>query len=196
MGGFTYVLAALAVGIAFSLQKTAQSIRSLRDRSASELSQLKSELSSRHLIVSHLVDSLPATFDRHFDRKRLGEVRDHAERALQLVDPNSPNSADMQAFANCEQELEESVDHLTSCIEADGVVRSAQSVSACLQGLRQATRKINDAVSSYNAAAITYTSYFETPPTSFLCRVFRRNDFGLFDLDPPSSDHSSPRLEL
>lgn len=195
MGIFLFMLAVLTIVLALILQRTKCSVRSLQNRSSAELSQLMSQLASRHMIASHLVDSIPAKFDRRFPRKRFVEIRLQAETALRAIEPLAPKTCDIGKFADRERDFVEMLEQLTDCLKADGSACASPSVAACLQGLEDATKRINDAVSTYNAAAITYSSYFETPPSSLFARIISRCEFNLFDLSPQGSHGSLEHVE-
>ena len=187
MGHLVIVIVVLGLGLAYSLQKTWREVRSLRDRSATELAQLHSYLAGRHLIVSHLSDSLPESFDGHFDREQLVQAREQAERALHAIDPAWPIASEVRVFAGHEQDLLQWIENLTGKIEEVESVRDIQPVSGCLAGLKESNKKIDVAISTYNAAAITYNTYLERPVASLLSRFSLSGEFGVIDLSPKVS---------
>ena len=183
VGGLLIVIAILAIAAAYSLQKTWLAVRTLRARCATELSQLHSHLTNHHLIVSHLVDSLPEAFASQCDRAELTSARERAERSIQAIDAACPQASDMREFSSHQQELFELVGSLTKRIAASPSIREIQSVSGCLQGLTDANQTINDATSAYNASVITYSTFLESPPSSLVARIFRSQaEFCIVDL--------------
>lgn len=188
MGSFLILLAVFAACAALGLQKTWHSLHSLRRHSVTELNQLKSELASRHLIVSHLVDSLPESFDHSFNRDRCRETREQAESVLGSIDSSSPIAEDISMATDREQDLFRLIDDLTKRIEADESVCESQAVSACLKGLDESNRRIRDVVSTYNASAITLRNYLERPLSSMVVRLLPKGQFDLFDLDLCNGD--------
>jgi hypothetical protein len=190
VGSFLIGLAVLSVAAALGLHKTWSSLHSLRNNSVTELRQLKSELAARHLIVSHLVDSLPESFDRSFDRQRCREAREQAERVLDSIDSNAPNATDINASTDREQDLFRLIHELTQRIETEESACESQAVSACLKGIEESNRKIGDAVSTYNASAITYRNYLEKPLSAMVARILPEGQFDLFDLNLHDSSGS------
>jgi hypothetical protein len=182
--GFLSVLFVVAVVAGLIFQRTWRAVRVLRNRMVMELSQLKSKLRIRHLIISHLVDSLPSSFPWQVDREQITAARRRAEEALGRIDLDSPQDSDVCTYSSCEQILLALVEDLTARIEADDRVSSIDSVAACVQGLQKARGEIIESVSTYNTAAIAYSTYLES---SRIARLFSSPEFALCDLDPPGS---------
>ncbi|MGI9429238.1 MAG: hypothetical protein ACR2NM_11315 [Bythopirellula sp.] len=192
VGGVLILITIVVIATAFSLQKTWHAVRTLRARCATELSQLSGHLANHHLIVSHLVDSLPETFANQFDRAELTAVRERAERSIHSIDTSCPRATEMRKFSIHQKELFESVESLTERLTESPSVFDIQSVSGCLQGLTDANQTISDATSAYNAAVITYSTYLESPQSSLIARIFKSQaEFCMVDLGQYSTGSSA-----
>ena len=186
------MITVLVIAAAFSLQKTWHSIRTLRARCATELSQLRGHLANHHLIVSHLVDSLPETFASQVDREELTSARERAECSMQAIDTACPKAIQMRDFSSRQQDLFKRVRILTQRISASPSVRDIQSVSGCLEGLADANQTISDATSAYNASVITYSTFLESPQSSLVARICNSPaEFCVIDLGQYSSGSST-----
>ena len=183
------VLAALVAIIAF--WRSLRSARALNQRCIAELAQLKSLITSRHLILSHLSDSVPASLDGAFDRKRMDRRRQRAEQAIQEIDPLDPDSSHIRAFSDIEQRLLELVEDLCRVLEESDASLTSPSVAACLEGLEKVDAEILDAMSTYNASAITFTGFLDA---SLIARKYYHCNYALLDLDPQGSCVSTSRF--
>ncbi|MGI9470009.1 MAG: hypothetical protein ACR2NZ_00665 [Rubripirellula sp.] len=191
MGSFLVIFPIVLIALAFFAYRKWCQLRSLFDRTAAELSQLKSQLAGRHLIVSHLSDSLPSVFAPSRQLKSLRKNRQEAEGALSEIDPPHPNATSIRRFSLCEQDFIDIVEKLVREIERDESVSKIQSVAGCLEGLKRANGEIAEIVSIYNASAIAYANMVDS---SMMGRLIPARDFGLFDLSPHSSDLSQDRV--
>ena len=68
---FFAVIAVWQLGIRYH---RAQRLKELSKRSTAEFGELKRQLTNRHVIVTHLADSIPKSFDPKFERQRLREI--------------------------------------------------------------------------------------------------------------------------
>lgn len=195
MGSFVFVAVALVVGIALSLQKMRMSARSLRRRCVIELQELTSELRRRHTIILHLIDSLPGSWDHRGNRMSLSETRDQAEQSLAAIDPLCPTAQAIHAFCGHEQDLGELIDDLLAQIQKDPQVSSRQTVSGCISGLDDSTKRIRNGVSTYNSAAINLNNYVESPLPSLIAKTLAPGQYALIDLDSQSSGNSARHAE-
>ncbi len=186
------MIAVLAIATAISLQKTRHAVRTLGARCATELTHLQRHLANHHLIVSHLVDSVPDKFVGQFERAELTEVRERAEQSIDAFDAACPRATDIRKLSGHQQELFELVASLTNRIMESPSIRDIQSVSGCLHGLTDANRTINDATSAYNASVITYCTFLQSPPSSLVARFSKSpGEFCVVDLGQYKSGSSS-----
>ena len=184
---FFAVVATGLIGLAFIAYRKWRQLQSLSQRATTGLDQLKSQLKSRHLIVSHLSDSLPSSFSKNLYLPQLREAREKAEYILQKIEPTSPVNTTMRDFANCEQEFVDWAERLIESVEADETVKKIQSVAGCLEGLVGVNHEISDIVSMYNATVIAYTNLVDS---SLIGRLVPHR-FGLLDLTPHNSSNLS-----
>ena len=182
------LLAFCGLLVGLLLCATTRSARTLDGRCASELAQLKSLLSGRHLIASHLADSIPASLDGLYERRKFEIRLRRAEEGLRSLDPYDPNPKHLRAIEDNEQSLVELIEDLTDALDGTDAATRIQAVSGCLEGLEKATSEIRDAVSTYNAATITYTSFLSTSLVARLQKLEPR--FEILDLEPPGSSMS------
>ncbi len=180
------VLSGLVAGLL--LCTALRSARTLEQRCAKELRHLMSLLSNRHLIVSHLADSIPASLDGLFEQRRFAKRLSRAEECVQSLDPDHPELAQLQALENNEQSLIELIDDLRDAIEVTESALRIQAVSGCLDGLDKKTCEVRDALSTYNAAAITYSSFLSSSLVARFQKLQSR--YEILDLEPPGSSMS------
>ena len=128
----------------------------LSDRSTRELRELKQQLTNRHLIVSHLVDLLPESFDLRFERQKLREVGQEAKSSLSDIDPQNPCATKISEFALLEHGFISVARDLVDSIASDSSVSQIHLVASCLEGLQKANAQINACKSIYNMSAIAY----------------------------------------
>lgn len=190
MGNLVALLSFLFIIVtAVSLRTICRSITILCDHSRDAWNRLCTQLLSRHLIVTHLIDALPASFHQSLDCRRLNEVSFQAETALRAFDPESPTRTKMEAISYSQDLFEHSLKHLTGQIKDDEAVCESKSVSACMAGLKATERKIHDAKSVYNAAVITYNSQLESPVALLLANWCCRNrDYHIVEFGWPGGD--------
>lgn len=192
MGSFLIGIAILLAVAAISLTKRLRAVRSLRTRCAVELSQLQDHLTDHHLIVLHLVDSLPVEFLDQSGRADLTEAREQAEKSIRELDAANPKTIEIRNLCGNEQELFELVESVSDRVFETPSIREIQSVLGCLNGLAEVKRVINDATSTYNASVITYRTFLESPLSSLVERIFLPGaEFCVVDLGQYSSGSSS-----
>ncbi len=184
---FVGVVIVGAIFMGLYILSALRSVRKLERCCAAELEQLKTLLSSRHLILSHLTDSVPSRLDSQWDRRRLQERLRRAEKGLLSLDPAVPDVADFRSLEDNEQSLMEGVEDLKEVLENADVINPVQAIAGCLDGLEKKSREILDAVSTYNAAAITLSGLLNSSPVA--PRNARRR-FEILDLEPPGSSIS------
>jgi hypothetical protein len=184
--GSLFIFAGLVAGLLWC--SSLCSARTLEQRCGSELRQLKSLLSNRHLIVSHLADSIPAKLDGLFERRRFEEQLLSAEKGLQALDADNPDLDDLRAVQWNEQSLAELINELVESLEATDAATQIQTVAGCMTGLEKKTSEIRDALATYNAAAITYSSFLGSSLVARLKRLPCR--FEVLDLEPPGGSVS------
>lgn len=161
------------VGIGLMCHNACQSARLLELRCSLELEQLKSLLSSRHLILSHLRDLLPEQQEGGSDSRQLQKPLQRAERCLQRLDPVNPAQSELFALQSVEQNLSDVARTCRNELQATTSESQYHVLSSCLDGLDKKTDEILDALSTYNAAAITYGSFLSNSRIArryFQCR--------------------------
>jgi hypothetical protein len=75
----------LSIALGFAMMRSFRAAHALEQRCLSELTRLKSLLASRHLVISHLVDSVPEVLDPLFNRRRLLDSLEAATESLKWV---------------------------------------------------------------------------------------------------------------
>ncbi|MFK8113252.1 MAG: hypothetical protein AB8B91_13675 [Rubripirellula sp.] len=184
-----YIVVVLVFVAGIILYRSWHSVRSLHARSVAELRQLQELLAERHLILSHLLDSLPASFDSQFNRTELSQRLGESESFLSLIDPDNPIANDIRRNSRVEQSLYGLVRMLTETIAASESVRESQTVVGCLKGLDASTLRMTEATSSYNTSVITLTSYLASPHQRMIARwTGKEGDFCVFDWGSDSSE--------
>jgi hypothetical protein len=164
-----------------------RSARKLAKCCAAELDQLKSLLSSRHLIISHLNDSIPSRLDGLWNRRELEQGLRRAEKGLLTIDPSSPDVAALRMLEDNEQCLVLMVEDLQEVLDHANISSPVQPISGCLDGLEKKSQEILEAVSTYNTAVITFNSFLNSS------RMATRNlkvRYDILDVEPPGSSVS------
>lgn len=164
-----------------------QLLEKLSERSTSEFDQLKQQLTNRHVIVSHLADSLPSSFDPKFERQRLREISQTAEDSLSPIDPHRPSAEHVREFMFRERELLDATRELVDNIASDKKLDQSHLVANCIECLDRANAKIGDHTSIYNATAIAYQNLRSV---SFLRQRKRHQDITVFDMEEWSATRS------
>ena len=165
-----------------------QRLEELSERSMAELSELKRQLTNRHLIVSHLADSLPSSFDPKFERQKLREISQTAEASLSTIDPRKPCADRIRDFMSKERELVVFTRELIDSIETDERFNQALLVTSCIEGLDKANTQIGDRTSIYNSSPIAHRSLRRT---SFLQQRKRHAEFTVFVLEEWNAGNTS-----
>jgi hypothetical protein len=181
--GSLFILIGFAAAVAvFFLHQAWRSARSLHRRGVAELDQLKRALAARHLILSHLLDSLPDSPAPACDHTRDRQTLQQAVTQLQSIDETCPRTAQILKSAECERNLTTLLEELVKRIDEDGLGRQSQLVSACLRALDDSNRRIRESLSTYNTAVITHEEYLARPVTALVARLLPTAPLRLFDL--------------
>lgn len=136
----------------------AQKLKELSQRSTAEFGELKRQLTKRHVIVTHLADSIPESFDPKFERQKLREISQTAEQSLSSIDPHKPSAEKIREFVSRERELLDVTHELVNSLKTEDELRRAALVTSCIEGLDRANAQIGDHTSIYNTSAIAYQS--------------------------------------
>jgi hypothetical protein len=157
----------------------AQRLKELSQRSTAEFGELKRQLTNRHVIVTHLADSIPQSFDPKFERQKLREISQTAEDSLSTIDPRKPSAEKIREFVCRERELLHVTRELVNSIKTEDDLSRAHLVTSCIEGLDRANAQIGDHTSIYNTSAIAYQS---VKRASFLRQRKRKDEFTIFDI--------------
>lgn len=177
------VILALA-GVWHLVNQPLRSARTLRQRCSKELHHLKGLITSRHLILSHLLDVIPRSQERSVNRRKLRSQLHQAEKGLEMVDPDNPVPATLRAMEDLEQCLMLVVFDMRLSLDSLETDAPVQAFQGCLDGLEKVSEEIRDSASTYNAAAITYATFVDD---SFVARRVFTRDFEIIDLEPQFS---------
>jgi hypothetical protein len=172
----------VALPVAFILFRCWRSVGWLHLRNVVEMKQLHALLTERHLIVSHLLDALPPRFNQSFDRDGFCKTQQAAESLLKQIDPTQPRTSEFRRHAQLENDLNCMLENLIAGIAADKTVCQLQPVVGCLKGLESSTKRIHQAVSIYNASAITLATCLESRLAGMVADLSgKRREFCLFE---------------
>lgn len=181
---FAVVLTIFGIGIVVICFAALRSARFLEQSCASELSQLKSLISNRHLIVSHLSDSIPNKLDGIYSQQSLRERLANAQQALVLVDPTGPGWEELRQFEKQEQSLCALVYELTEALNSAESLDRMPAVTSCLDALKAKSAEIQNKLSTYNSASITFCSFLSS---SWVARQRFQCPFSILDFEPVGS---------
>ncbi len=164
-----FVLLGLAMtGIAISLQKMRKAILSAGDQTLREWQQLKKSLLDRHLVITHLLDSLPNNSVSNFDRNMLSEANTIAEASVRKIEPSSADADDFARIAADQNDCAERLSYLTAGILLKPELMKIRSIKGCLKGLTECEQKIDEAASIYNTAVIAFQTRMESRRAKFV----------------------------
>ena len=180
----TALVILVLAGVGWLIYEPLRSARSMRQRCSEELHHLKALVTNRHLIFSHLLDVIPRRQESSIGRRKLQRRLHQAEKALEMVDPDNPSPATLRAMEDQEQCLMSVVFETKLSLDSLDSDGPAQAFQGCLDGLDKVSQEIRDSASTYNAAAITYTTFVAG---SFIARRMFTRDFGIIDLEPQIS---------
>ena len=167
--------------------RRSERLESLSDRSTIELRELKRLFTNRHLIISHLADSLPKSFDPNFGRKKLREMGQDAATSLSNIDPQNPSANKILEFTLREREFIQVTRKLVDCIATDSSVNRIHLVASCIEGLQKTNAQIGNCTSIYNTSAIAYRSLHEAS----LLKAHRPTDqFAIINIEDWTNDRS------
>jgi hypothetical protein len=184
VGGFVLMAASLLRVIVRDIRWA----RRLRQHVIDELTQLKSLLSQRHLILSHLIDRIPNRLCDVVDRKTLESRLERARTVLSTLDPIDPKLADLRTLSDSEQRLFELVNDMLDTLNSTQAEQPSDALSACLDGLEKSTHQVLTSMATYNSAAITFRSFVQA---SAIARRCIQGGYEILDLEPPDSGVSS-----
>ena len=158
----------------------AQRLKELSNRSRADFGELKRQLTNRHVIVTHLADSIPQSFDPKFERQKLRDISQTAEDSLSTIDPRKPSADQIREFVCRERELLDVTRQLINSIKTEEDLRRTHLVSSCIEGLDRASAQIGDHTSIYNTSAIAYQS---VKHASFLGQRKRSDEFSILNIE-------------
>ena len=158
----------------------AQRLKELSARSTAEFRELKRQLTNRHIIVTHLADSIPKSFDPKFERQKLREISQTAEDSLCSIDPRKPSAEQIRDFASRERELLNATRKLVDSLKTEKDLSQARLVTSCIEGLDRANAQVVDHTAIYNSSALAHQSIKRSP---FKRHHKHEDDFTIFDID-------------
>ncbi|MAI71901.1 MAG: hypothetical protein CMM01_13435 [Rhodopirellula sp.] len=158
----------------------AQRLRELSHRSIAEFGELKQQLTNRHVIVTHLADSIPKSFDPKFERQKLREISQTAEDSLSSIDPRKPSPDQIREFVCRERELLGVTRELVKSIKTENDLNRAHLVTSCLEGLDRANAQVGDHTSIYNTSALAYQNIKRA---SLLGQRKHKDEFTIVDIE-------------
>ena len=188
----------LCIALGFAMIRSFRAAHALERRCIAELTRLKSLLANRHLVISHLVDSVPEVVNPMFDRRQLLDSLKVAAEELECIDASAPDAARLGHFEAKEQELCLELSNLLRALEKTEYPTKLRSLQSCLDALETKSAEIMDVLSTYNAAAITFSTFLRT---SLVARNSRDCGFRSLDILPTvsrfdDSSISSDRVAL
>jgi hypothetical protein len=176
------VLLCFAVG--FATIRSFRAAHALEQRCIAELTRLKPLLASRHLVISHLVDSVPESLDPLFDRRQLLISLEAAARELKCIDASAPDAARMGRFEAREQDLCLELNNLLRALEKTDFPTQVRSLQSCMEAFDAKSDELVDSLATYNAAAITFSTFRRASP---ITRNSREFGFHRLDILPMAS---------
>jgi hypothetical protein len=148
------------------------------------LTRLKPLLASRHLVISHLVDSVPEVLDPLFDRRQLLDSLEAASDELKCIDASAPDAARLGRFEAKEQDLCLELNSLLRALEATDYPTQLRSLQSCMKAFDTKSDELADGLATYNAAAFTFSTFCRSSP---ITRKSRECGFRSLDILPTAS---------
>jgi hypothetical protein len=154
----------LSIALGFAMMRSFRAAHALEQRCLSELTRLKSLLASRHLVISHLVDSVPEVLDPLFNRRRLLDSLEAATESLKCIDASAPDAAQLGHFEVCEQDLCLELNKLLRALEKTEYPAQLRPLQSCMEAFDAKSDQLADGLATYNAAAITFSTFRRASP--------------------------------
>jgi len=150
--------------------------------------QLFDAIRKEHLILDHLVDSIPSRFAPCL-QTQVTRDRINSDSILKSVLADPPNRLLPKSLSQAQSDLWFSIDQLLRLAEKDEDVMNIPSVNACLIRLAEAREASHQAMLKYNWAIITMSAFTELSIPSMVCRLIpsESNQRSLIDWTPDVS---------
>ncbi len=174
----------LSIAVGFATIRSFRAAHALEQRCIAELTRLKPLLASRHLVISHLVDSVPEALDPFFDRRQLLDFLGAAAEDLKCIDASAPDPARLGRFEASEQDLCLELHSLLRALEKTDYPTQLRSLQSCMEAFDAKSDELADGLATYNAAAITFWTFCRASP---ITRKSRECGFRSLDILPTAS---------
>ncbi|WP_145176359.1 hypothetical protein [Rubripirellula lacrimiformis] len=150
------IVAAVVIG---GVRKRRRGLVELERQTCQHWQVLQKQLLDRHLIVTHLLDSLPVGVGDQSDRdqlRTLNETAAHSVRSLAVE--SAPASLYCQVAADQDRFISP-MNRLIATVVSNPAVSEKPCVVACLSGLRDAGNNIQESQSTFNASVNAYQDH-------------------------------------
>ena len=163
---FGVPLLAVLATVFYQLSRSVKLCRLISSQCRDEWSNLQSLLSSRHLIVSHLLDVLPDQDHNSDAAIRLEIALATVRQEIAEIDANGPSEIRFHRIGFCERGmlrcLSELKVHLGDTLDqakASSASSSDRAIQACFAAIEAGDPAINDSKSSFNGISLTHQSH-------------------------------------
>ncbi|TWT53999.1 hypothetical protein Pla22_16330 [Rubripirellula amarantea] len=157
-----YVLAGVVVSlvaIGVKLRDAERNRATLEKNCRQSWASLHDQLRNRHLIVSHLIDSVAGRSNLLVDVNELSASLKEVESRLDSLQGNLPGTGEANAIGECESKCLRQLRRLRKKLKKAPDILSLRQVTACWEGLDGCDEQIDNSKAVYNAAVITYNTH-------------------------------------
>lgn len=164
MSGAFFIGTAIMLVLALSVNiRSAARTRASFDRNCQQTWRtLREQLSGRHLIISHLVDSVAGEKRLSSHAEMLAKALSEVDSLIQQIGEALPTSGEAYSIGESESECLRQLRLLCEELANAPEIQSQRSVSACLNGLDRGDEEIDNSKTTYNAAVITYNTHLDS----------------------------------
>ncbi|TWU34361.1 hypothetical protein [Novipirellula artificiosorum] len=153
---------------------TCHSIHQMERRCDLAFKGLADAIAKEHLIIEHLLDSLPSDFEAS-TQSRVSVFCQRTSRALAQLRDDSNSRTLAESLSQTECELGLATDRLVEQIQKDESIANRATVAGCMRGLTDAKTQAYAAMLTYNQSAITMSAFARLLLPGMACKIIRRD---------------------
>lgn len=183
--GFWIALGILAL-IFFYFIGIYNKLVSLRNRFKNAFAQIDVQLTRRHDLIPNLVSTAKG-YMKH-EKETLENVikaRNQAVNATKAASSDPSDAGAIQTLAGAEGMLTGTLGKLFALSEGYPDLKANQTMQQLMEELTSTENKVSFARQAFNDAVMTYNTYREQFPNSFIAGGFGFNPAELFEVDEP-----------
>ena len=159
---------------------------SLRNRFKNAFSQIDIQLQRRHELIPNLVETAKAYMAHEKDTlTAVIEARNQAVNAAESAAAQPENAETIKQLMTAESSLTGSLGRLFALTENYPDLKANQNMEKLMEELSSTENKVSFSRQAYNDAVMSYNTYREQIPNSFIANPFGFHAAELFEIDSP-----------